>query len=275
MKDVALSIGKKPERFELASFWRLVRDPQYVKFLKKVGVKTDQLTFFGLEKMTDFYVGRTGAFQELLQATDLLLENEIVPRWQVFLYEENKEEVVSLLRLSTQLRLRERCQAFGGEFPFFVHTGGCDGENRNQYGIWIEKQNIPKEIIPYFENYDSLLTEKECCELLKGDDSHRVHHNDRDIVLLIANNYDVFFNFTHMTSEWRIGNLKTESKEELIRRIVEEDIPALNLARRVTMRELVGRYGDLQSNKAFQLGDYKDFLLNRYLEEAGNKVKLD
>lgn len=111
--------------------------------------------------------------------------------------------------------------------------------------------------------------------MLKGDDSHRVHHNDRDIVLLIANNYDVFFNFTHMTSEWRIGNLKTESKEELIRRIVEEDIPALNLARRVTMRELVGRYGDLQSNKAFQLGDYKDFLLNRYLEEAGNKVKLD
>lgn len=217
MKDVALSIGKKPERFELASFWRLVRDPQYVKFLKKVGVKTDQLTFFGLEKMTDFYVGRTGAFQELLQATDLLLENEIVPRWQVFLYEENKEEVVSLLRLSAQLRLRERCQAFGGEFQFFVHTGGCDGENRGQYDIWIEKQNIPKEIIPYFENYDSLLTEKECCELLKGDDSHRVHHNDKDIVLLIANNYDVFFNFTHMTSEWRIGNLKTESKEELIR----------------------------------------------------------
>lgn len=275
LKDVALSIGKKPERFELASFWRLVRDPQYVKFLKKVGVKTDQLTFFGLEKMTDFYVGRTGAFQELLQATDLLLENEIVPRWQVFLYEENKEEVVSLLRLSTQLRLRERCQAFGGEFQFFVHTGGCDGENRGQYDIWIEKQNIPKEIIPYFENYDSLLTEKECCELLKGDDSHRVHHNDKDIVLLIANNYDVFFNFTHMTSEWRIGNLKTDSREELIRRIVEEDIPALNLARRVTMRELVGRYGDLQSNKAFQLGDYKDFLLNRYLEEAGNKVKLD
>lgn len=275
LKDVALSIGKKPERFELASFWRLVRDPQYVKFLKKVGVKTDQLTFFGLEKMTDFYVGRTGAFQELLQATDLLLENEIVPRWQVFLYEENKEEVVSLLRLSAQLRLRERCQAFGGEFQFFVHTGGCDGENRGQYDIWIEKQNIPKEIIPYFENYDSLLTEKECCELLKGDDSHRVHHNDKDIVLLIANNYDVFFNFTHMTSEWRIGNLKTESEEELIRRIVEEDIPALNLARRVTMRELVGRYGDLQSNKAFQLGDYKDFLLNRYLEEAGNKVKLD
>lgn len=69
--------------------------------------------------------------------------------------------------------------------------------------------------------------------------------------------------------------MKTDSREELIRRIVDEEIPALNLARQITLRELVGRYGDPQSNKVFQLGDYKDFLLNRYLEEAGNKVKLD
>ena len=86
--------------------------------------------------------------------------------------------------------------------------------------------------------------------------------------MLIANNYDVFFNFTHMTNEWKIGNLKTDSQEELIRRIVDEDIPALNRARQVTMKELVKKYGDAQSKKAFQLGDYKDFLLNRYLEDA-------
>jgi len=60
--------------------------------------------------------------------------------------------------------------------------------------------------------------------------------------------------------------MKTEEPGELVRRIVEEDIPALNLARKVTLKELVSRYGDKGSNKAFQLSDYKDYLLNRYLE---------
>ena len=268
LRDIELSVGAVPERYELASFWRIVRDSQYVKFIKEVGVKAVQLTFFGLDKLTDKYVGRTGAFRELVQATEILLENEIAPRWQAFIYEENKEELVDLLRLSERLKLKERCQVFGAEFEFFIHTGGCDGENRKQYEIWIEKDNIPNELIPYYSEYETLLSEKECCELLKHDDTHSVYHNEEMITLLISNNYDVYFNFTHMSKEWKIGNLKTDNQEELIRRIIEEDIPALKLARKVTMRELVGMYGDTQSNKAFQLSDYKDYLLNRYLENV-------
>ena len=57
-KDKQISVNTVPERFELASFWRLVRDPEYVKFLKEVDTKVVQLTFFGLEKMTDKYVGQ-------------------------------------------------------------------------------------------------------------------------------------------------------------------------------------------------------------------------
>ena len=267
-KDIELSVNAAPVRYELASFWRIVRDPEYVKFLKEVDVKVVQLTFFGLEEMTDKYVGRVGAFRELLKATELLLENGIAPRWQAFIYEENKKEIVELLQLSEQLRLKERCQGFGQEFKFIVHTGGCDGENRKRYDIWIEKDNIPEVLIPYYLNYDSLLTEKECCELLSEDTAHRVRHNGAVIVLQISNTYDVFFNFTHMSKEWKIGNLKTDDQKELIRRIVEEDIPALNLARKVTMKELVAKFGDRHSNKAFQMSDYKDYLLNRYLEEC-------
>lgn len=58
LKDIALSPSKKPERFELASFYLLVRDPNYVHFLKDVGVKKVQLTLFGMEELTDKYVGR-------------------------------------------------------------------------------------------------------------------------------------------------------------------------------------------------------------------------
>lgn len=96
-KDKQISVNTVPERFELASFWRLVRDPEYVKFLKEVDTKVVQLTFFGLEKMTDKYVGREGAFKELLQATKILLANEIAPRWQAFIYDENRTEIVELL----------------------------------------------------------------------------------------------------------------------------------------------------------------------------------
>ena len=81
-RDKRLSVNCVPERFELASFWRLVRDPEYVKFLKEVGVPCVQLTFFGMEETTDRYIGRKGAFRELLRATEILLENGILPRWQ-------------------------------------------------------------------------------------------------------------------------------------------------------------------------------------------------
>ena len=267
-KDKKLSVNTVPERFELASFWRLVRDPEYVKFLKEVGTKVVQLTFFGLEKMTDKYVGREGAFQELLQATEILLANEIAPRWQAFIYDENKTEIVELLFLSERLNLKGRCQTFGSEFKFFVQAGGCDGENRKQYPIWINKKDIPQVLIPFYYDYENLLTEAECCNLLREDLSHRVRTNGDSIVVMVSNTYDVFFNFTHMKPGWKIGNLKTDNPDELVRRIVEEDFPALNLARQVTMKELVARYGNAQSDKAFSLSDYKDYLLNKYLEDS-------
>ena len=129
-RDKQLSVNAVPPRFELASFWRLVRDPAYVSFLKEIGVGCVQLTFFGMEEMTDRYVGRKGAFQELMKATEILIDHEISPRWQTFINEENREELVQLLKLTKELELESRCEAFGGVFRFFVHPGTCDGEIR-------------------------------------------------------------------------------------------------------------------------------------------------
>ncbi|MCI8441270.1 MAG: radical SAM protein [Provencibacterium sp.] len=266
-RDNEISVGAKPKRFELASFWRLVRDPDYVKFLKETDVKRVQLTLFGLERLTDQYTGRKGAFREVLSATEILLEHQIAPRWQVFLTEENREEAAGLLKLSKTLGLERRCQSFGEEFKFFVHEGSCDGENRKLYPVRIEKSHIPEELVAYYWQYDQLLTEAECCEKLQGSTEHEIPHNTDQIVLNISNTFDAYFNFTHMTSAWRIGNLKSSPQEEMIRRIVEEDIPALELARQITLGELVKCYGDAMSGKAFTLGDYRAYLLNRYLED--------
>lgn len=122
-KDIRLSVNSKPQRFELASFWRIVRDSEYVKFLKDTGVKQVQLTFFGMEELTDKYIGRKGVFQELLRATEILIENCITPRWQVFINEENKNEIVELFHLAEALKLREKCLSFQGKYKFFIHAG--------------------------------------------------------------------------------------------------------------------------------------------------------
>ena len=268
-RDNEISVNSKPQRFELASFWRLVRDSDYVLFLKEVGVKKVQLTYFGMEEMTDKYVGRRGAFQELLKATDILIANQIAPRWQVFINEENKEQIIQLVDLADILQLEEKCASFGESFELFVHCGSCDGENRKLYNIRIEKDHIPEKIIPYYLNYDKAMTEQDCCKLLEEDTSHIVYHNNEEIVLNVSNSFDVYFNFTHMTETWKICNLKNTDPEEMVRRIVEEDIDALNAAKAIKVKELVERYGNRYSKRTFFIEDYKSYLLNCYIEESG------
>ena len=267
-RDKALSVNAVPARFELASFWRLVRDPDYAPFLKELGVPAVQLSFFGLEETTDRYVGRKGAFRELLQATEILLNHGIRPRWQGFINEENKEELVALLRLSEELELSRRCEAVGGEFRFFVHTGSCDGEGRKLYPIWIRKDHIPEELIPYFFDYEELWPERELCRLWRDEAGNAAPHNEgEDLVLYVSNEYGLFFNFTHLRPEWRIGDLQTDPMDELMRRVEEEDTPALRAARSVSLAELVRRYGNSASERAFNAGDYKQYLLNCHLEK--------
>ena len=255
-----------PRRFELGSFWRIVRDGQYVNFLKEVGVQKVQLTFFGLEDLTDKYVGRKGAFKELLQTTEILIENGITPRWQAFINEENKDDVAQLLSVIEDMKLYERCAGLDAPFSFFVHAGSCDGENRKLYDIRITKQHIPQELIPYYLNYENAKAEREWCKLLGTDESSVAYHNEEEIVLNISNQYDVYYNFSHMTPNWKIGNLKEDQRDELIRRIVEEDTQALNLARNITVRELVEKYGDPHSDRTFAQEDYKEYLLNCYVD---------
>ena len=264
-RDKQLSVNTVPRRFELGSFWHIVRDPEYVHFLKEVGVDCVQLTFFGLREMTDHYMGRKGSFDELLKATDMLIDNKISPRWQAFINQENKDEIVKLLHLSKELKLKERVEAFGGTFRFFVHVGSCDGENLKLYPVRINKGQVPDALIPYFMNYEDNFSESELCEKLKDDTSYVLPHNDEDIVIYVANNYDIFFNFTHIKNEWKVGNLKEDPMDLLVERILNEDIPALKIAGGITVGELVARDGNPSSERLFEEDDYKMYLLNKHL----------
>ena len=261
MDNILSSI--KPERFELASFYRIVRDPTYVKWLKEVGTKKVQLTFFGLEKTTDSFVGRKGAYQELISASKILKENDIEPRWQIFIYETNKEEVVALLNIAKSMDIKE----------IIVHEGSCDGNNRKLYDIRINKNNIPNEVKLYYLDYSNILSEKECVALLKNDKSYYLPHNEKDLVLYITSDLNVYFNFTNPSTSWKIGNIKEDDIDDIVRKAIEEDIPALTLAGSIKIKDLVKRYGNPVSDRVFSIEDYKMYLLNNYLEEEYNVHK--
>ena len=260
-RDIAVSKNTVPERFELASFYRIVRDEKYIPFLKEVGVSKVQLSFFGLKETQDRYVGRKGAFEEVMQATELLIQGGIAPRWQCFINEENKDEILKIYKIAKEIR-QDCCP----NLEFFVHEGTCDGENRKLYPIRIRKSSIPDELKEVYLGYDSLLTERECIEKLKNDNSHPEFLIGNEITLNISNCYDVFYNFTHMTEPWKIGNLKTDHMEELIQRVMTGDTNALNKAKLRTWAELAAKYGDPSSERAFSLDDYQLYLFNRYLE---------
>ncbi len=262
IKDNELS-SIKPQRFELASFYRTTRDPEYVKWLKEVGTKKVQLTFFGLEDATDEFVGRKGAYQELIKASEILKENDIEPRWQIFIYETNKEEVVKLLGIAKKMNIKE----------IIIHEGSCDGNNRKLYDIRINKHSIPDEVKPYFLDYSNIMSEKECIEILKDDNLHYLPHNDKEIVLYITSDLNVYFNFTNPSPAWKIGNIKDDKIDDIVRKTVEEDIPALTLAKTISIKELIKRYGKDNSDRVFSIDDYKMYLLNNYLDEKYNIQK--
>lgn len=262
-KDNVLSTIHKPLRFELASFYRIVRDKNYVDFLNKVGTKKVQLTFFGLKDMTDKYIGRIGAFEELLEATEILIDNGIIPRWQIFINEENKDEILKLISLTEELKLKERCK----DFSFFIHAGSCDGENAKLYSIRIKKESINPLLIPYFLEYNYNFTESECYSRLIGSSDHFVPHHNDDIVLNIDNEFNVYFNYTNIRPIWCIGNIKSDGINTIYTRILNDDVPALNEAKKITLSQLAKKYGDKKSTRLFELDDYKMYLLNCYLED--------
>lgn len=260
--DIAVSVNAVPQRFELASFWRIARDGAYIPFLKEAGVKKVQLTLFGLNETQDRYVGRKGAFSEVMLATRRLIEGGVIPRWQCFINEENIREIEEIYALYRRIRA-ENCP----EMEFFVHEGSCDGENRKLYPIRICKKHIPDSLIPVYLGYDGLLEEKDCAEMLLGNGSHPGYRIDGPVTLNISNTLDAYLNFTHLSAPWRVGNLKADIPETLHDRLKTGDIPALRLAKLATWKEIARRYADTGSERSFSLYDYKMYLFNRYLED--------
>lgn len=270
------SPGVEHEHFELASAWRLARDPGYAPWLRELGIGVVQLTLFGGEELTDRFTGRKGAWQDILKAIDALLENGIAPRIQVFVNKQNMDELPAIVQLIEDLRLEERCREIGREFACFVHQGSCDGKNADFYPDWVTPEDLPK-IPPYLAAHtlrhfgaDSLeavfgRTEQALLRELAADGSTEDLGKTLP-VLFVDSRFDVYPNFTTPSPHWLLGNLKRDGAGAVLAAYAENKSPAQHARATVPVKELAA-YGDPESQRLFGRGDYIELLLHKYLEE--------
>lgn len=265
---------KPVEHFELASFWRLVRDGEYVKWLSSLGVKKVQLTIFGSEETTDYYIGRRGAYKEILEAIEILIDNKISPRIQTFINKDNIGELPHIEGLIQHLNLEERCRAFGGEFSFFLHQGSCDGENEKLYDIRVTPDDLAK-IPTLLEAYtlrhfgkENIMdvfgrTEQSLYEELIRDHSTSSYVSDRP-VFVIDKDFNVYPNISTPAPHWCLGNLKMHGAGKVLENYVESNSAAQRTRLTVPLCDIVKAQGNQTSMRLFGKSDYIDFLLNRY-----------
>lgn len=256
-----LSKNTAPQRYELLSFWRINRDNDYIKWAYELGVRKCQLTFFGLEEKTDYYVGRKGAFRELINATEILLENGIAPRWQIFVNKENIDELQAIIDLSKEMMLAEKCKNIGQEFELFVHQGSCEGENEKLYDIRItdeDKDRMPKEF--QFELGET--ENKLYNDLIQDNSTENLVSNSP--VFFVTKDFDVYPNSSQISLWWYLGNLKKDGIENVIKNYIYNTSLAQNSRLTVPICEMVKACGDPNSYRLFDRDDYIDYILNQY-----------
>lgn len=70
-----------------------------------------------------------------------------------------------------------------------------------------------------------------------------------------------------MRYEWKIGNILTDNKAGLIRKIISKDTFALSVVRKYPITSMVRDFGNLNIDKAFDKEDYSIYLLNKKVRQ--------
>ena len=269
----ALSDTRTPH-FENISCWRAARDLSYVPWLASLGVKAAQLTIFGDEAATDYYVGRRGAFKEILRTIEQLLRHGISPRLQTFIYKSNLDQLTYIRDLIAELDLELRCSAVGGQFAFFLHQGTCDGENEQFYDVWITPEDIdriPPQLIArtlkHFgaDDMRDVLGEPEdrLCEQIAADTATKSIVTDSP-VFHVDKDFNVYPNYETPSPIWCLGNLKTLGAERILANYVENRSPGQSVMNTVPLRDIGAAAGNPDSRRLFLRDDYERYLVNKY-----------
>jgi len=263
-----LSSPGQAQRFELLSVWRLARDESYARWAAALAPKTCQITFFGMDGVTDWATSRVGAFQDNLLATERLIETGIAPRWQLFITKRSLADLEPFLRLITDLNLHKRCEAIGQKFEVLISGVSPEG---NGYGLEDERIEegdlplIPQGLIDICREGIELLGQPEYVLLdsLLADSSPP--NVEAPPAIVINADFDAYPNIAEPTEWWRLGNLKTDGIDTILKAHRNETTPGMGMNRTVPISELARRYGGKGSTKLYDKSD----LVCRFMHQWG------
>ncbi|MFA6730433.1 MAG: radical SAM protein [Eubacteriales bacterium] len=264
-----LSSPGSAQRFELLSTWRLARDESYAKWATTLPPKACQITFFGMKENTDWFMRRKGAFHDQLLATERCLEAGIAPRWQLFLSKRCMSELDEFIRLIYTLNLHKRCKEIGQKFEFFIGGISPEGNGYEVEDIRITESDLP--LIP-----ESLISISRDGRALLGQPESELYNeliNDNSPPNMTANmnsisvnaDFDVFPNVAEPTEWWRLGNLKIDGADKIIKAYLGKTTPGAAANRTVKLSELAEKYGNPRSKKLYS----KDDLISRFMRQWG------
>jgi len=264
-----LSSSGRAQRFELLSIWRLARDESYAQWATTLEPKVCQISFFGMEKNTDWGINRKGAFQDNLIATKRLLEAGIAPRWQLFITKRCLGELDAFTKLIYELDLHKRCEAIGQKFEVFINGFSPEGNGYDLQNVNIEEGDIsliPQELAGICRDSIQNLGQPEYLlldSLLQEDASPNADANFPCIA--VNADYDCYPNIAEPEEWWRLGNLKTDGVDVIIKAFRDETTPGMRMNREMPIRELAQKYGDRGSKKLYDKSD----LVCRFMHQWG------
>jgi MoaA/NifB/PqqE/SkfB family radical SAM enzyme len=264
-----LSSPRQAQRFELLSTWRLAHDETYAKWAADIGTKACQITFFGMEKTTDWFMQRKGGFRDQLLATARCLEAGIAPRWQLFPTKRGLQELEEFTHLIYDLNLHKRCETIGKKFEVFIGGMSPEGSGFELEDMWLtedDTQCIPNDLIDISREGLELLGEPEYRlmeQLLSDKDVPNISANMH--VLSVNADFDVYPNIAEPTDWWWLGNLKTDGVDKILKAYRDETTSGMKANRSIPISELSQLYGDKSSKKLY----CKDDLICRFMHQWG------
>jgi len=257
-----------PERakYEVMSVWRLARDPEYARWGYELGIRECQITFFGLEKTTDWACQRRGAFRDLLVATERLLAAGIRPRWQLFLIKPLLPDLPGLIALAEELRLRDRCEALGGPFTFWMHSPNPDGAAFGLEHLRPTDRDLKRVPRAFLAQSEARLgrpigiQERILLRSLREDAGPAVRSvseatSGHPVSFYIAPGFDVYLSFTEVGPAYRLGNLKTDGVAAVLDAYEHDRTRGLQAMFRTPTSELAQRYGRPHGRRLYDMGD--------------------
>jgi len=261
--ETELSDRQTPH-FELMSVWRAARDPDYVPWLKQLGVQKVQLTLFGGEAMTDKYTGRKGAYRDILSGIEQLKTHDIQPRIQAFVNQETIDE----MHLVDEL-----IRAYDIKFAF-AHQGSCMGASAKLYELWPTPETLER-MPPLLtalslkhwkaKSLRKIFGETEQALYQKLSRSKNTHSFVTDKPYFdIDHNWDMYSNIGTPTAKWCLGNLKRDGARAVVECYLNEASPAQAARRNIPLGEMVRACGDPDSQRLFDRGDYEAYVLESF-----------